>query len=153
MGSKSISGVTSTRAVGMVFRFVLFRFNLRCLVSVPGAYVFFWCDRPCLLPHLPHVHVHAPSDCSAYHPSSNDTCRAAPRPGPAPPFAAYGCPLNDNHYCPQVWNDEGALLGKFFLGMTSANMVFAGDGRLVILAETKVFVANIAAKAIPPVSP
>ncbi|KAG6888083.1 hypothetical protein C0995_010786 [Termitomyces sp. Mi166 len=53
----------------------------------------------------------------------------------------------------QVWNDEGTLLGKFFLGMTSANMVFAADGRLVILAETKIFVADIAAKGIPPVSP
>jgi gluconolactonase len=46
----------------------------------------------------------------------------------------------------QVWNSEGTLLGKFFLGMVSANMVFAGDGRLVILAETKIFVAHIAAK-------
>ncbi|KAG6883719.1 hypothetical protein C0992_008006, partial [Termitomyces sp. T32_za158] len=53
----------------------------------------------------------------------------------------------------QVWNDEGTLLGKFFLGMTSANLVFATDGRLVILAETKIFVADIAAKGIPPISP
>ncbi|KAF8066762.1 D-lactonohydrolase-like protein [Lyophyllum atratum] len=52
-----------------------------------------------------------------------------------------------------VWNDEGTLLGKFFLGTTSANMVFAKDGRLVILAETKIFVADIAAKGIPPISP
>ncbi|KAF8154571.1 D-lactonohydrolase-like protein [Crassisporium funariophilum] len=47
----------------------------------------------------------------------------------------------------QVWNPQGTLLGKFFLGTTSANMVFAGDGRLVIMAETKIFVAKIAAKA------
>ncbi|KAG6837406.1 hypothetical protein H0H93_010024 [Arthromyces matolae] len=53
----------------------------------------------------------------------------------------------------QVWNDEGTLLGKFFLGTTSANMVFATKGRLVILAETKIFVADIAAEGIPPVSP
>ncbi|RDB26751.1 Gluconolactonase [Hypsizygus marmoreus] len=53
----------------------------------------------------------------------------------------------------QVWNDEGVLLGKFFLGATSANMVFAGDGRLVILAETKIFLANIAAKGIKPIVP
>ncbi|KAG6884663.1 hypothetical protein C0993_009187 [Termitomyces sp. T159_Od127] len=53
----------------------------------------------------------------------------------------------------QVWNNEGTLLGKFFLGSTSANMVFATDGRLVILAETKIFVADIAAKGIPPISP
>ncbi|KAF8880549.1 D-lactonohydrolase-like protein [Infundibulicybe gibba] len=53
----------------------------------------------------------------------------------------------------QVWNDEGTLLGKFFVGSTSANMVFAGDGRLVIMAETKIFLAHIAAKEIPPISP
>ncbi|KAJ6598463.1 calcium-dependent phosphotriesterase, partial [Mycena vulgaris] len=45
----------------------------------------------------------------------------------------------------QVWNDEGTLIGKFFLGTTSANMVFAGKGRLVIMAETKIFLAQIAA--------
>lgn len=44
----------------------------------------------------------------------------------------------------QVWNKKGKLLGKFFLGSTSANMAFAGDGRMVILAETKVFVAQLA---------
>ncbi|KAF6760452.1 D-lactonohydrolase-like protein [Ephemerocybe angulata] len=47
----------------------------------------------------------------------------------------------------QVWNDQGTLIGKFFIGTGSANMVFAGDGRLVILAETKIFLAKIAAKA------
>ena len=46
----------------------------------------------------------------------------------------------------QVWNSEGTLLGKFFLGTVSANLIFAGDGRLVILAETAIFLANIAAK-------
>ncbi|KAJ8689801.1 hypothetical protein PTI98_012662 [Pleurotus ostreatus] len=46
----------------------------------------------------------------------------------------------------QTWNSEGTLLGKFFLGTTSANMVFAGKGRLVILAETKIFLAKIAAE-------
>ncbi|KAG6831539.1 hypothetical protein H0H92_009458 [Tricholoma furcatifolium] len=49
----------------------------------------------------------------------------------------------------QVWNSGGTLLGKFFLGTTSANLVFANAGRLVILAETKIFVADIAAKGIP----
>jgi len=53
----------------------------------------------------------------------------------------------------QVWNDEGTLIGKFFLGTTSANMVFANPGRLVIMAETKIFVAKIAANGIPPISP
>jgi gluconolactonase len=52
-----------------------------------------------------------------------------------------------------VWNDEGTLLGKFFLGTKSANMVFAGSGRLVIMAETKIFVVDIAAQGIPTVSP
>ena len=47
---------------------------------------------------------------------------------------------------PQVWNPEGTLIGKFFLGTTAANLVFAGDGRLVILAETAVYLAEIAAK-------
>jgi gluconolactonase len=46
----------------------------------------------------------------------------------------------------QVWNSHGILLGKIFLGSTSANFIFAGDGRLVILAETKIFLANIAAQ-------
>ncbi|KAG7091326.1 hypothetical protein E1B28_010370 [Marasmius oreades] len=49
----------------------------------------------------------------------------------------------------QVWNPSGDLLGKFFIGTTSANMVFAGDGRLVILADTKIFLAKIAAKGFP----
>ena len=38
------------------------------------------------------------------------------------------------------------MIGKFFLGATAANLVFAGDGRLVILAETAIFLAQIAAK-------
>ncbi|KAK0186535.1 calcium-dependent phosphotriesterase [Armillaria mellea] len=47
-----------------------------------------------------------------------------------------------------VFNEHGTILGKFFLGSTSANMAFAGDGRLIILAETKIFLAHIAAKGI-----
>ena len=46
----------------------------------------------------------------------------------------------------QVWNAQGTLLGKFFLGSVSGNFIFAGDGRLVILAETKIFLASIAAQ-------
>ena len=42
----------------------------------------------------------------------------------------------------------GTLIGKIFLGIVSANMVFANHGRLVILADTKVFVADIAARGI-----
>jgi len=45
-----------------------------------------------------------------------------------------------------VWSSSGTLLGKFFVGNTTANMGFAGDGRLVILAVTKIFLAKIAAK-------
>ncbi|EKM77645.1 hypothetical protein AGABI1DRAFT_77188 [Agaricus bisporus var. burnettii JB137-S8] len=43
----------------------------------------------------------------------------------------------------QVFAPDGTLLGKFFLDISSANMVFAGPGRMVILAETKVFLAKI----------
>ncbi|KAI5122873.1 hypothetical protein M0805_003325 [Coniferiporia weirii] len=45
----------------------------------------------------------------------------------------------------QVWNPRGTLIGKFFLGSQSSNMAFVGAGRLVILAETKVYLARIAA--------
>jgi gluconolactonase len=47
-----------------------------------------------------------------------------------------------------VWNPKGLLIGKIFLGTTSANMVFAGKGRLVLLAETKIYLATIAAEGI-----
>ncbi|KAH8110004.1 D-lactonohydrolase-like protein [Phellopilus nigrolimitatus] len=48
----------------------------------------------------------------------------------------------------QVWNPSGELIGKIFLGTTSSNMVFAGNGRIVVLAETAVYLAEIAAKAL-----
>ncbi|KAL1747205.1 hypothetical protein HDZ31DRAFT_32451 [Schizophyllum fasciatum] len=48
-----------------------------------------------------------------------------------------------------VWDRRGNLIGKFFLGELSANMVFAGHGRLVILAETKIYVADLAAMTFP----
>ncbi|TFK35654.1 hypothetical protein BDQ12DRAFT_714524 [Crucibulum laeve] len=53
----------------------------------------------------------------------------------------------------QVWNDEGTLLGKFFIGSSIANMIFAGDGNLVILANNRLFLAKISAKGLPPVFP
>ena len=34
-------------------------------------------------------------------------------------------------------------MGKFFLGVESANMAFVGKGRLAILAETEVYLAEI----------
>ncbi|KAF7416130.1 hypothetical protein PC9H_002390 [Pleurotus ostreatus] len=43
----------------------------------------------------------------------------------------------------QVWNPEGTLLGKFFVGTRTSNMVFAGSGRLVMLSQTKLFLAGI----------
>nr|GAT60610.1 predicted protein [Mycena chlorophos] len=46
-----------------------------------------------------------------------------------------------------VWSSDGTLIGKFFLGTVSATMTFAGPGRLIILAETNIYVANIAAKS------
>ncbi|KAI0129442.1 D-lactonohydrolase [Xylariales sp. AK1849] len=45
----------------------------------------------------------------------------------------------------QVWNPSGTLIGKIYLGTTSANFQFAGDGRMVIMAETKLFYATLAA--------
>ncbi|KAF8981865.1 hypothetical protein BDQ17DRAFT_1337144 [Cyathus striatus] len=48
----------------------------------------------------------------------------------------------------QVWNPKGKLLGKFFVGAGNvANMAFAGDGRLVVLATNALLVAKIAAKS------
>uniref|UniRef100_A0A8H7XM27 SMP-30/Gluconolactonase/LRE-like region domain-containing protein n=1 Tax=Psilocybe cubensis TaxID=181762 RepID=A0A8H7XM27_PSICU len=45
-----------------------------------------------------------------------------------------------------VWSPEGTLLGKFFTGDSVANMQFAGDGRLVLLGGTKIYMARIAAR-------
>ncbi|EPS95086.1 hypothetical protein FOMPIDRAFT_1133117 [Fomitopsis schrenkii] len=47
-----------------------------------------------------------------------------------------------------VWDRAGTLLGKFFLGVESANMAFAGRGRLAILAETAVYLADIFAEGV-----
>jgi gluconolactonase len=49
----------------------------------------------------------------------------------------------------QVWNKSGTLLGKFFIGSLTPEVAFAGDGRLVILSEFRIFVAHIAAKSVP----
>ncbi|EKM60577.1 uncharacterized protein PHACADRAFT_246592 [Phanerochaete carnosa HHB-10118-sp] len=45
----------------------------------------------------------------------------------------------------QVWDSTGTLLGKFFLGTVSSNLIFAGKGQLVILAETAIYLAEIKA--------
>ncbi|KAI0916502.1 hypothetical protein AcW1_010085 [Taiwanofungus camphoratus] len=47
-----------------------------------------------------------------------------------------------------VWDPAGTLIGKIFLGTGSANMAFAGKGRLVILAETEIYLAQIAAEGV-----
>ena len=46
----------------------------------------------------------------------------------------------------QVWNPSGTLLGKIFIGATSANFNFAGKGRMVICAETELYYATLAAE-------
>lgn len=44
-----------------------------------------------------------------------------------------------------VWNPSGKLLGKIYLGEGSANFNFAGNGRMVICAETNLYYAEFAA--------
>ncbi|KAJ7102954.1 D-lactonohydrolase-like protein [Mycena crocata] len=48
----------------------------------------------------------------------------------------------------EVFDPRGTLLGKVFLGVGSANMIFAGVGRLVILGDTKIYLAEIAAEGV-----
>ncbi|OAA76973.1 Six-bladed beta-propeller, TolB-like protein [Akanthomyces lecanii RCEF 1005] len=48
-----------------------------------------------------------------------------------------------------VWNPWGKLLGKIFTDGPAANFQFVGDGRLVICAETRLYLALVAAKAAP----
>ena len=61
------------------------------------------------------------------------------------------CDANGNVYAGcgdgvHVWNPSGKLLGKIYLGEGSANFNFAGDGRMVICAETNLYYAEFAAK-------
>ncbi|KIW89060.1 uncharacterized protein Z519_10545 [Cladophialophora bantiana CBS 173.52] len=61
------------------------------------------------------------------------------------------CDTNGNVYSGvgdgvHVWNPSGKLLGKIFLGTTSANFNFAGKGRMVICAETELYYATLAAE-------
>ncbi|KAG2148181.1 uncharacterized protein EDB93DRAFT_1144932 [Suillus bovinus] len=44
-----------------------------------------------------------------------------------------------------VWNDEGTLIGKFYLNSTASQLIFTKSG-LVILAETAMYVVNIQAR-------
>ncbi|KAK3337702.1 hypothetical protein B0T19DRAFT_455602 [Cercophora scortea] len=45
-----------------------------------------------------------------------------------------------------VYNPAGKLVGKIYVGGTSANFQFAGKGRMVILAETELYFATLAAE-------
>ncbi|OCF33881.1 gluconolactonase [Kwoniella heveanensis BCC8398] len=45
-----------------------------------------------------------------------------------------------------VWNPSGLLIGKIWVGSTSANFQFAGQGRMVISAETKLYYATLGAE-------
>ncbi|KAK0455408.1 calcium-dependent phosphotriesterase [Desarmillaria tabescens] len=45
-----------------------------------------------------------------------------------------------------VWNNKGTLIGKIYLGTGSANLVFAGPGRLLVLSDTKISLVRIAAE-------
>ncbi len=47
----------------------------------------------------------------------------------------------------QIFRDDGVLLGKVFIGSNVANMAFAGDGRLVVLANDTIYLAQIATKS------
>ncbi|WVR04707.1 hypothetical protein IAU60_001718 [Kwoniella sp. DSM 27419] len=60
------------------------------------------------------------------------------------------CDSNGNVYAGcgdgvHVWNPSGTLLGKIWLGTTSANFQFAGQGRMVICAETKLYYVTLGA--------
>ena len=43
---------------------------------------------------------------------------------------------------------QGNLLRKFFIESVSFNFIFSGDGRLVMLVETKIVLASITAQEV-----
>lgn len=45
-----------------------------------------------------------------------------------------------------VWNPSGKLLGKIYTGRTAANFQFVGSGRMLIMGETQLFYATLAAE-------
>ncbi|KAK4190586.1 hypothetical protein QBC35DRAFT_490039 [Podospora australis] len=45
-----------------------------------------------------------------------------------------------------VWNPSGKLLGKIYLGTSTANFAFAGKGRMVILVETELYYVTLKAE-------
>ncbi|KAF1732282.1 hypothetical protein CRV24_008476 [Beauveria bassiana] len=48
-----------------------------------------------------------------------------------------------------VWNPSGKLLGNIFVDDIAGNFQFIGDGRMVICAETRLYLALVAAKPAP----
>lgn len=44
-----------------------------------------------------------------------------------------------------MWNSSGKLIGKIYLGKDAANFQFAGEGRMVICAETELYYVTLAA--------
>jgi gluconolactonase len=48
-----------------------------------------------------------------------------------------------------VWNPSGKLIGKIYTGTVAANFQFAGEGRMVITGQTKLFYATLAASGAP----
>lgn len=48
-----------------------------------------------------------------------------------------------------VYNTSGKLIGKIYTGMVAANFQFAGEGRMVITGQTKLFYVTLAASGAP----
>lgn len=42
----------------------------------------------------------------------------------------------------QVWSPIGTLLGKFYFGKTSSNLVFVGDGNVVAMADDEIYLVS-----------
>ncbi|KAI8244592.1 Gluconolactonase [Colletotrichum sp. SAR 10_96] len=47
-----------------------------------------------------------------------------------------------------VWNSSGKLIGKIYTGTTAANFQFAGNGRMIITGQTKLFYVTLAASGV-----
>jgi len=48
-----------------------------------------------------------------------------------------------------VYNPSGKLIGKIYTGTTAANFKFAGEGRMIITGQTKLFYATLGASGAP----
>ncbi|KAF2029745.1 levo-lactonase [Setomelanomma holmii] len=48
-----------------------------------------------------------------------------------------------------VWNTSGKLIGKIYTGTTAANFQFAGNGRMIITGQTKLFYVTLKASGAP----